>query len=183
MKPTTTTTTRRHRQGASLVEMAIAVAVASISIGSAVPPLQALIQRHQIEGTTAQLRTDLRWMRSLAIARNQSLRISFTKLPQAACYVIHTGAAKDCPCDAEGEPVCQNGAEALRSVAFPAGGAVTVSSNSASMLVDAGHGTFTPTGSVKVRGRNGRELKLIVNILGRARVCAQGAGLPGHPNC
>ncbi|MDE2437051.1 MAG: GspH/FimT family pseudopilin [Sphingomonadales bacterium] len=180
MKPTTS---RRRQFGASLVEMAIAAAVASISIGSAIPSLNALIQRQQIEGTTAQLRTDIHWMRSLAVARNQSLRISFTKLPQAACYVIHTGAGKDCPCDADGQPQCRNGAVALRSVAFAGGGAVDVTSNSSSMLVDTGHGTFTPTGSITVRGRDGRALKLVLNIMGRARICAQGDGLPGHPHC
>ncbi|MDE2371735.1 MAG: GspH/FimT family pseudopilin [Burkholderiales bacterium] len=181
MKPTASR--RRRQQGASLVEIAIVAAVASVGVGSAIPPLNALVQRQQIEGTAAQLRTDIHWMRSLAVARNQSLRISFTKLPHAACYVIHTGAGRDCPCDAGGQPQCRHGTEALRSVAFTGGGAIDVTSNSSSMLVDAGHGTFTPTGSITVRGRDGRALKLVVNIMGRARICALDDGLPGHPRC
>ncbi len=122
-------------------------------------------------------------MRSLAVARSQSLRLSFTSNAALACYVIHTGAAKGCQCNAQGEPACQDGSLPLRTVPFPAGAPVTVKSNSTSILVDTGQGTITPTATMQVQGRNGEVLRVIVNIMGRVRACAATAGLPGYGRC
>ena len=46
----------------------------------------------------------------LAVARNAPLRISFESGAGGSCYVIHTGAANQCSCAADGTAVCQGDA-------------------------------------------------------------------------
>lgn len=173
-----------HREaGLSLVEALIGVAVAAVLLGTALPGFDAARERRHIEGTAAQIETDIAYTRSLAVAQNRSLRVSFSASPQASCYVIHTGSASACSCDARGAAVCSGDAQALRTVSFAASGPVAVRSNSRSMLMDAHRGTVTPTATVQVQGRSGETLHVVVNIMGRVRNCAATTGLPGHAPC
>ena len=95
-------------------------------------------------------------MRSLAVARNQSLRVSFTSNAALACYVIHTGGANDCQCNRQGDRhLPETVPQALRTVPFRADAPVAVRSNSASILADAVRGTITPTATMQVEGRDG----------------------------
>lgn len=172
-----------RQRGVSLIECGVVAAIAAVSIGAVAPNFDKMIQRRHVEGAAAQLETDILYMRSLAVARNESLRIGFTSNAALACYVIHTGGANDCQCNVQGEPVCRNGAQALRTVPFLAGAPVAVRSNSASILADAVRGTITPTATMQVQGRDGEILRVIVNIMGRVRACTATDGLPGYARC
>ena len=79
----------------------------------AVPSFERSIERRRLEGTAAQLETDVHYARSLAVARNAPVRMSFSAPAGATCYVIHTGAAGQCDCSPSGRPVCSGGAEPL----------------------------------------------------------------------
>ena len=177
------TTPSRRQRGLTLVECSVAAAIVAVSIGAVAPSFDKMVQRRHVEGAAAQLETDILYARSLAVARNQSLRVSFTSNASVACYVIHTGGAKDCPCNSEGVAMCSNGAEALRTVPFSADAPVAVRSNSGSILADATRGTISPTATMRVEGRGGETLQVVVNIMGRVRACAATAGLPGYPRC
>ncbi len=173
----------RQQRGLTLVETSIVLAVTGILIGAAAPSIQRAIERRHVEGAAAQLRTDLAHARSLAVARNRSVRISFDSGTAGSCYIVHTGAAGDCRCDGQGATVCSGSGEALRSMHFQATGPVTLRSNVSSVLADASRGTVTPTATVAVQGRSGLRLNAVVNIMGRVRVCSVGGGLPGYVTC
>jgi type IV fimbrial biogenesis protein FimT len=174
---------RRSRHlGATLVECSIVAAITAISVGIAAPNWAPLAARKRLEGTAAQLETDIQYTRGLVVANNRPLRISFNAEPATSCYVIHTGGANDCHCSDSGAPMCNPGATALRTVAFEPTGGVTVRSNSRSILLDP-IGTVTPTATMKVSDRNGEQLKVVVSIMGRVRSCAATPGLPGYARC
>jgi len=101
-----------QQAGVTLVETAIALSVAAVLAGLAAPSFEQLRQRRQLENVAAQVETDLQHARGLAVARNQTLRVSSDPPAGATCYVIHTGAASACPCSADGTPVCGDGVQA-----------------------------------------------------------------------
>ena len=68
----------RRQTGFTLVEVLIPVAVAAVLLGSALPSLQTMTQRHRLEGSAAQLETDLQLARSAAVAANAVLRMDFS---------------------------------------------------------------------------------------------------------
>lgn len=173
---------RSRNRGLSLIESLMAVAIAAVATGATLPGFREALELRRLEGAAAQLHTDLQLARSEAVTRNQSLRISYRTGASDSCYVIHTGGAGACACDAHGQPVCTAGAEALRVEHF-AGGRVQLNSNVSSMVLDAAKGTVSPTGTVRLRGAEGRALHVVVNIMGRARKCSPGATVPGYAPC
>jgi type IV fimbrial biogenesis protein FimT len=173
----------RTQRGLSLVESLMAMAVVAVATGTTLPGFQQALEQRRLEGAASQLHTDLQLARSEAVARNHTLRISFGSSAGGSCYVVHTGTAGSCSCDASGAPVCTGGAEALRSMHFAAAGQVQLQSNVSSMVLDPAKGTVSPTGTLRVLGAEGRAVHVVVNIMGRARKCSPGAAVPGYPAC
>jgi len=170
----------RRQRGLTLIETSIVLAVAAIVVGAVAPSFQQARERRHLEGVAAQMETDFAHTRSLAVARNQTLRVNFAS---ASCYVVHTGGATDCRCSADGSASCSSGAEVLRVVQLDAGVPVTMQSNSRSIAFDAIKGTVTPTATVQVLARSGASIRNIVNIMGRVRNCSPAPGLPGYARC
>lgn len=173
-----------RQRGTTLIEAATVTAIVAVVTGLAVPGFGRSIERRHIEGAAAQLETDLQLARATAVANNAGVRVSFQALADGgSCYVMHTGAAGDCGCTGDGQPVCRPGAEALRTAHFGPGMPVGIASNSRSILFDPVKGTVTPTATMKVQGRSGAAVHQIVNIMGRVRSCSPAPALPGFRSC
>jgi type IV fimbrial biogenesis protein FimT len=174
--PTTRTLAARQR-GVTLVEMAIVFAIVSLLFAVGMPSFEGFKRRHQLENLSSQLMADLQYLRSEAAARNEPVRISFSRLATGTCYVIHTGAAQACRCTSTtpGTPAsCEASAHEIRTVFVPAADHIGVQANVASMLVDPRHGTVSPTGTVRVVADAGSSIDHVVNIMGRVRTCSRG---------
>lgn len=174
---------RRAQAGVTLVETTIVTSVLAIITGLAVPGFDGAIQRRHLEGAAAQLETDIHYTRTLAVARNAPLRMSFEVGAGGSCYVIHTGAANQCSCAAGGAAVCQGDAQAERSVHFAAGGPVSLKSNSRSIVFDPVKGTSTPTATMQFTSRKGQAIHQVMNVMGRVRSCSPAPALSGYRAC
>jgi len=171
------------RRGFSLVEGLIVLAVASVIAGSVLPSFKAAIERRHLEGAAAQLVTDVMYTRSLAVAQDRALRISFRSDAAGACYVVHSGAASDCRCaTGGGATACTRGAQAIKTSSFVTGSAVSVQSNVGSIVFHPLHGTSTPAGTLRVVSRSGAAVHQVVNIMGRVRACTPNS-VAGYPRC
>ena len=173
----------RRQFGFTLVESLMVLAVTAIVLGAAAPHFGAALERRHLEGASAQLETDIQFARSAAGARNHTLRIAFTSQAGGSCYIVHTGRANDCRCTPEGQAVCQGAAMPIRTAAFAVGGPLQLRSNVGAMIFDPAVGTVTPTGTLRFTGRQGHEVRLIVNIMGRVRSCTPSPDLRGYPRC
>jgi type IV fimbrial biogenesis protein FimT len=160
----------------------VSIAVLLVILGSALPHFGRAAERRHLEGTAAQLATDIQQARSLAAARASGQRISFRALATGTCYVVHDGAAHACQCQPNGQAQCAAGTQVHRSVFLPAGGPVQIQANVGSIQFHPTLGTSTPTGTLRVVARNGQAVHQIVNIMGRTRACSPN-GVPGYPPC
>jgi len=174
---------RATQRGLTLVECATVLSVMATVASMATPAFERSVERRRIEGTAAQIETDVHFARSLAVARNAPVRISFSAQDGASCYVIHTGAAGECGCTPAGQATCSGDAESMRAVRLDAELGVDLHSNSASMLFDPVKGTATPTGTIKVTGRSGSAIHQVVNIMGRVRSCSPAPAIAGYKPC
>lgn len=174
---------RQSSCGFTLIDSLVVVATLAVTLGTALPGLQAARQARQLEGAAAQLSTDVMHARSLAVAMVTPVRLSVQQQRGGACYVVHTGHAGDCSCDDQGRATCTGGAQSLHAVGFNASQSVQLRSNSPSMLFDPDRGTVTPTGTLSLSLPDGRGLNAVVNIMGRVRRCATGAAMTGYPEC
>lgn len=173
---------RRHR-GLTLIELAIVVAVAAVAASVAVPGLRDLVDGRRLIGAAARLAADVQFARSEAVSRNRTLRLSFQSIPQASCYVVHTGAAAQCRCAAAGPATCTGGAVEIKTVVLADADRVVVAANVASMVFDPRHGTVTPAGTLRTVDARGRAVHHVVNVMGRVRSCSPGAAVDGFPAC
>ncbi len=179
----TVNTARRQQRGFTLVELSVVTSVVAVVVSSIAPSFSGSAERHHVQGVAAQLETDIQYARSTAGATGQALRISFQAGSGASCYILHTGAANACTCDAQGVAHCTGDAEAVRSVHLPSVGAVQLQSNVRSMLFNPARNTVTPAGTLRVTGRSGAAVHHVVNIVGRVRSCSPQAAVPGVKAC
>lgn len=175
--------TRRLGRGVTLVETAVVLSVAAILVGLAIPSFEQARQRRHLEGAAQLFETDVQHARSLAVARQQTVRLSFDAADGAGCYVVHTGAANACTCAADGTAVCSAGAEALRVAPGSGSHAPTLRANVRSIAFDAVRGTVTPTATVRLVAPGGEAIHQIVNVMGRVRSCSPAPAVPGYPAC
>jgi type IV fimbrial biogenesis protein FimT len=172
-----------EQRGVTLVEACVVIAVLAIVAGSAAPGMRNLIDTRRLDGAATQLATDIHYVRTEAVARNQPLRLSFHASPEASCYVIHTGAAAQCTCASPGPAVCGGGALAIKTVLLSAADKVSLQPNVNSILFDPLHGTSTPTGTLRLVGAQGRAVHHVINVMGRVRSCSPLGAMPGYRNC
>jgi type IV fimbrial biogenesis protein FimT len=172
-----------EQRGFTLAESCLVCAVLAIVAGMALPSFQGSVERHTVLGSAAQFETDVQFARATAEAGSLGVLISFHDQPAGSCYVVHTGAAGDCRCDAAGHPVCDGEAEALRTVFLPAEDRVRLQSNVEAMRFDGHRHTISPTGSVTLSAAGGGTLRQIVNIMGRTRSCSPDKTMPGYQAC
>jgi type IV fimbrial biogenesis protein FimT len=174
---------KRNQRGITLVETAATSAVLAVVVGAAAPMYQDVLARRSMDGTAAQLAIDLQYIRSEAVARNHALRISFQKSAAGSCYVIHTGSTGECSCADHPVAQCTGSAQEIKTVQLPASANVQLSSNVASMLFHPVRGTVSPTGTLRLTGPRGMEVRHVVNMMGRTRSCAPQGSIRGYAPC
>ena len=176
---------RRNRTqwGVSLVECCAALAVSSVLATASVASFKDLGERRRLEGRVAELSTDLHHLRTEAVSQHRALRIRFQADAGGSCYVIHHGSQGDCGCDSSGTASCEGDTLAVKVVSLPASERLSLSSNVGSILIDPRLGTATPGGTIRLSDSHGREVRHIVNIMGRLRTCSPNGKVAGHPAC
>jgi type IV fimbrial biogenesis protein FimT len=173
---------RGTQRGVTLIECCMVLAITGILAGTALPSFKDLLDRRVVEGLSSEVRTDLIYARSEAVARNTGVRVSFYEGAAGRCYVVHTGSRADCQCDGTGPAVCTGDAVALKTVNAAASRGVQVVANVSSMRFDPTNGTTTSAGTVCTVPPSGRAVHHVVNIMGRVRTCQPAAaGAPCAP--
>ncbi len=176
----------KQQRGITLVEACITLAILAVLVCGAAPSFSSLIERQRLAGFAAQLATDVQFVRSASVWRNEPLRLSFYNAAWGSCYVVHSGARNQCSCaEYETAAVCTGNAAQLKTVSVPASGGLSVQANVSSILFDPLHGTSTPTGTLRVASATVGSIHHIVNVLGRVRTCTPSGSpaLPGYRTC
>lgn len=175
---------RRAQRGLTLIEVCVAGCIAAVLVGSGVPSFKESLNRRHLDGAAAEALTDLHFARSEAVSRNQRVRVSYLGAADGAqCMIVHTGAAADCTCGAQGVAQCSAGVNVLKAKAYAAGDAVSIRANVAHMVIDPVRGTFTPAGQVRATLANGTEIRHVINPNGRVRTCSPDTKAKGYAAC
>lgn len=170
-------------RGFTLIEASAVLAITTILASLAAPGMQGMLDARRLDNATTRLANDIHLTRAAAVMRNQPVRLTFMPRRGGSCYVIHTGSAAACDCSGDGPAVCTGAAREIKTVALTDADHVRISANVASMLFDPIHGTSTPTGTVRVTGADGREVRHVINLMGRVRSCSPSGSVPGYRAC
>lgn len=172
-----------RQRGLTLIETSVALAMIAVIASLATPSMRSLIDNRRLDAAATRLGTDLQLARIESVARNAGVRVSFQAGVGAGCWIVHTGAAADCRCEADGTARCTGGAEPIKAVMLREAERISLGASSASMLFDPVLGTVTPTGTWRITAPDGRAVHQIVNLTGRVRTCSPGGAVPGHRAC
>ena len=167
------------QRGFTLVEAAVVVAIVAISLTTAVPGLQRLLEQRRLDAAASELAATLQLARNESIARNRVVRFAHDEIN--GCHLLHTGAAGACRCTPQGGGECASGATLIRSAGSTTG--IAIQGNAASLAFDPLHGTVTPTATWRVSARDGRAIHHVINVMGRVRSCSPDAAVPGYAAC
>lgn len=171
----------RTSRGATAIEAAFAAVLLAVLMGLALPSFRASIERHRVEGVTAQFKADVRYAYSEAIARGAPVHLTFAQTPAGSCYVIST--PQPCPCDSTGRVICRQSSETLRTALLPKSSGIKLTANISRMTFDGYRNTVTPAAAIDITSKGPASLQAIVNIVGRTRVCDTSATGPDHTRC
>jgi type IV fimbrial biogenesis protein FimT len=176
-------TAPRQSRGLSLVESLVAMAIVASAAAASVPGLTHWRAQLAVQQAAAEFETDVHLARSLALARNESLRLAFDGDAGARCWVVHSGPRDACRCVPQGEPVCIGGATAYRQGVLSGGQPVRLDANVGAISFEPIHGTAAPAATVRFSAPGSRSVHQVVGIMGRVRSCVPGGGLPGFRAC
>jgi len=174
---------RQRQRGLSLIEICVVMALIVVLVSGAAIGMRSLIDMRKLDGAATQLASDIQFIRTESIARNQALRLSFHTHATGSCYVIHSGAAGDCKCDVDGPAQCSGSAMAIKTVRVANADRVTLETNVDSVVFDPLHGTSSPTGTLRMIGTQGRAVHHVINVMGRTRSCSPLSLVPGYRAC
>lgn len=172
-------------RGLTLVECLAGLGVLAALASVAAPGLDELIQTRRLLSVAALLEADLHHARSLALARQATLRFELRQgvAEGGSCYVVHAGRPGDCPCASSPAALCRDGLPPLRSVPLDPSTQVWLRASAASFVFEPLLGAATPATSIELGNARGGRARLVVNATGRVRHCAPGEPLPGWPAC
>lgn len=178
-----TTTRRQCQRGITLVESAMVLGIVAVMVGVGAPGFDEVRATRLLEVAAAQLRTDVQLARSTAVAMGRTVRLQVQSEAAGSCYLLHTGPAGSCSCTPAGPASCADPAQLLRSAAYGQAQGLALRANVGSMAFEPIQGTVTPAGTLTMSTRRGDQLKVVVNVMGRARSCKAAGDLHGYPAC
>lgn len=156
-------------------EALVVLALIAILLSTALPGWTEHLARRRVEAASALLQADLAELRSTAVARDTGLRMTFRNNSQGSCYLMHDGDAALCSClpDEQGElkPLCVDGARLLQARIWRVED-LTVQANITSLRADPRVGGVSPSGSVELKAPGLQPMRLVINLLGRVRLCS-----------
>jgi len=169
-------------KGFTLIELLITVVILGILISLAAPSFFGILESRKLIGATDALSSTLRYAQTEAIKRNENMRVQFTASSTSEwCYGVNVNAA--CVCTTANSCVVDGVEKVTRSTDFTNVTASDDPSGTINYSV-----SFTPlrgfsSGETALFGiADGRQTKVIVNSLGRIRICTT-SDVGGYPSC
>jgi len=164
---------RRCARGLTLLELLVTLAIVAVMMTLALPSFGSILARHRLKAAAEQLSADLGELRLLSAHRGQALHLNLQPGTQW-CYALATVSG----CDCRVVQSCQ-----LKTVRASDHPGVTLLAG-AELRVDARNiGPLQDSGQALLQGSEGAQLRVGLTPLGRPKVCAPGAAVPGYPGC
>lgn len=163
------------RGGFTLVELAAVLVVLALLLTAGMPSMAAMMARQRLQASARHLQADVALARQQAVAQRQTVHVSLQ--PGAHwCWALSLDVAVDCRIARQGGAVIK----VVRAEDHPH----VMLDEAAAMALDGRNGTrLSPPGQALFSAGRGVQLAVRLNTLGRAQVCAPGAGVVGVPAC
>jgi type IV fimbrial biogenesis protein FimT len=161
---------RRRTRGLTLLETMVALAVIAVLMTLALPSFGNMMSRHRLKAAAEQMAADLSELRFLAAQRGQPMHVSLSTGPQW-CYALAVAGG----CDCRVPQGCQ--LKTVRAREHP--GVTLLEGQDLRIDPHPAQGV----GGALLQGSDGARLRVALSPLGRPKVCAPAAAVPGIAAC
>lgn len=169
----------RPQRGFTLIELMVTLSVASVLAVVAVPGMQQMLQRRQLEGAAGEITSNLLMARSQAIAKNRNAFVSFSGSGASWSYGVDDAAS----CDPGVSNDCTvNSAERVYSSNAWKNVSLSQSFAGNSLSFEPRRGTVSGSGTVQLTSAAG-EIDVTVSPIGYISACSPGASLGSYSPC
>ena len=186
--------------GFTLLELMITLSVLAILASLGVPAMQEMLERNRLKSAAQALAEDLQWVRGEAIRRNRDLHLIFDA-GSPWCYGISEASTCNChltdPDDAQACTLSFNDTKVLKHLdaANYAGVSATATFDQGVTGFERRRGTTMRmgsgsagskrhgNGSVTFSNTHGGQIRVILSMTGRVRVCSPDQSVPGFRKC
>ena len=162
--------------GFTIVELAIALAIAAVLVAIGTPVYTDLVARQRLQSVVENLRADIALARREAGARAQPVRIGFVSGADW-CYVLTTGPATTC------RGATDNDTGTIKRVLGGDSPGVRLVLAQTMQLDSRNGGLQGGEALARFALADGRELQVHLGPLGRASICAPGLPIGKVPAC
>jgi type IV fimbrial biogenesis protein FimT len=165
----------RHR-GLTLIELMVALGIVAVLATLAVPSYGHMMAWQRLKAAAENMALDMAELRLQAAQRGVALHL---QVSPGADWCYSTSVASGCDCRVPQQ--CQM--KTVRAKDHP--GVLLVEGQSFLFEPHTGPGSGFGGGTLGalLQSADGRQLRVAVSPMGRARVCAPGAALPGYAAC
>lgn len=160
----------RPARGLTLLELMVTLAIVALLMTLALPSFGSIMARQRLKAAAEQLSMDLAELRLLAAQRGQTLHVNLSAGSQW-CYALAVASG----CDCRVPQGCQ-----LKTVHAKDHPGVTLLEGQ-DLRIDPPPGSSE--GSALLQSSDGARLRVGVSLLGRPKVCAPAAAVPGFGAC
>lgn len=159
-------------RGLTLLELMVALGIVGVLMTLALPSFGSMVARHRLKAAAENLAMDLAELRFEATQRGVPLHMHFATGPHW-CYALATASG----CDCRVAQSCQ--LKTVRAKDHP--GVQLVAGHP--VLFEPQPGAGVDGGSAVLQSTEGAQLRVGLTRLGRPKVCAPGAAVPGYSGC
>ncbi len=166
------------KNGFTLIEMMVSIAVMAIIATSVVPAFNDMKEKHKIRGAVETISSDFQLARSEAIKTNQAVSLSFSGIGGTNwCYGINDSSGCNCSvnnaCQVDGNTVrVASSAEFLN---------INLTTNFAGQTATFDPDRGTTNSGITSLTANGKTAKIFVSAIGRISVCSNDYSF--YPEC
>ena len=121
--------------GFTMIELMIVMVIMAVLLAVAVPSMREFVARKRVEGVAQELATDLKFLKSRQLQRNQFVGLLFNSNATNTCYSLYEIGPADNNCDCTRPPgtACPNpgnpgSSVELKTVVLPRSSGITLSS-------------------------------------------------------
>lgn len=159
------------------MELLVSILIIAILAALAVPSFLGLLAGNRLKGAANQLYTDFHFAKTESVRRNADV---YFRMASGSSWSYGIGSSSTCACSGSACTNCD-----LKTVASTDYSGITATNNfsGGNMSFSAIRAKPDAGGTVTFTNSQGTQLSVVLNLVGRPRICGPSGATLGYPSC